>query len=95
MKKFNYSFLKLRYDERGRLFVRSFKNVRTDNIKYYCKKEDEFFKTYNHKFDIIAVWDMKKDELFFYRYPYWYSSLTLSYPFELSAVWKEYIREQR
>lgn len=104
MKKFEFALLKLRYDEHGRLFVRSFQNVRTDNIKYYSKKEDEFFKTYNHDFDIIALWDMKKDELFFYRYPltrktymsfYWYSSIIVRYPFELSDFMKRYIKAQR
>lgn len=104
MKKINYCLLKLKYDGRGRLFVGSFKNVRTNNIKYYRKKEDEFFKTYNHKFDIIALWDMEKDKLFFYRYPfsrkfsmssYWHPSNICPYPFELSACWKVIIRKQR
>lgn len=106
MKLIEYSIIKLQYNSEGRLFMRSFKNVRTNNPKYYRKKEDEVFKNYNPKTDVIALWDMHKDELYFYEYPLKRNFLTIScwlnssiclttYPYSISPVLKRYIKSER
>ncbi len=102
MKKFECSFIKLQYDEHGRLFLKSFKNVRTDNIDYYSKVETDFLLTVNFETDIIARYDMKRDMLgFLYGYdllvecPMFDFSEPNKYNFELSDFMKRYIKKVR
>ena len=104
MKQYEITYIKLQYDEHGRLFMKYLRKVRTDDVNYLHKKEDEFFKTYNHETDIIAYWDMKRDDLYYYQYPLkrrfltiasWHISSICSYPFELSDFMKRYIKKAR
>ena len=108
MKLIEYSIIKLQYDSEGRLFMRSFKNVRTNSIKYYSRKEDEFFKNYNPKTDVIALWDMRSDKLYFYSsvinpstkyFSFGYSlfpsfALRDTYSYSISPILKRYIKNE-
>ena len=102
MKEFECSFIKLQYDEHGRLFLKSFKNLRTDNLDYYSKVEAKFFSTVNFETDIIARYDMDRDKLGFLRgfdfmvgCPVFDFSEPNKYNFELSDFMKRYIKAQR
>ena len=99
MKLFNWTLIKLQYDEYGRLYLKSFRNVRTNSLSYFCKVRDKYYLSFNPKTDVLAVYDMDRDKLNFLvkveSSPCFAFVHTYSYNFELSDFMKRYIKAQR
>ena len=88
MKKFSFSFLKLEYDEYGRLHLKSFKNVRTNKIDYLVKKRIEFYSNFDKETQVHAEYNMNTDVLTF-------SNNLGTYQYSISPLMKKYIKSLR